>query len=289
MKTAKPTGEAEVPPHVERAHAIDNLMNEKAGSRDLDDEDIVDVDPEVIEISESEKDMDDKKVVVKAEKAQTGPVARRLGTDRISAVSSHTRSRNNGQALLANISKVLDPNTRRAHAEEQSVSTLQTSQIFTLSSQLRESHRQVEALRNQLADAERRCNNADRRADRAELMEMITESRGRQPGPHCPPRGGFRIRGSLRTRRHFRQEIYYADGGRATRYLGSDDDDAEVQGDKDSPGTRRYTFDDGPVTPKHGSSSTSPPSCSLQQVDQTGSPHFSTPSHHPSRGRSVSC
>ena len=287
-----------MPPHIERAHAIDDLMNEKAGSRDLDDEDIVDADPEVIELSESEeKDMtsckDDKKVVVKVEKAQTGPLARHLGTDRISAASSCTRSRNNGQSLLANISQVLDPSTRCAHAEQQSVNTLQTSQIFTLSSQLRESQRQVEALRNQLADAERRCHNAERRADCAEMMEMITKSRGRSVtarhplSPGCPPRVGRPPRGGWRTRRHFRQEIHYADGGCATRYLGSDDDDAVVQGEKDSPGTRRYTFDDGPVTPRHGSmSSTPPPSCSLQQADHNASPRFSMSPRH--RCRSVS-
>jgi hypothetical protein len=58
VKTAKPTGDAEVPPHVECAHAINDLMNEKAGSHDLDDQDIIDADPEVIEVSESEeKDM----------------------------------------------------------------------------------------------------------------------------------------------------------------------------------------------------------------------------------------
>jgi len=116
VKTAKPTGDAEVPPHVECAHVIDDLMNEKAGSHDLDDQDIVDADPEVIEVSESkEKGMasckDDKKVVVKVEKAQTGPLAHRLGADHVSAELSHTHSCNNGQALLANISKVLNPST----------------------------------------------------------------------------------------------------------------------------------------------------------------------------------
>ena len=202
-----------MPPHVDRAHVIDDLMNEKAGSRDLDDEDIVDADPEVIEISESEKDMDDRKVVVKAEKAQTGPLARHLGADRISAVSSCTHSHNNSQALLANISKVLDPSTRCTHAEEQSFNTLQTGQIFTLSSQLCESQKQVEALRNQLTDAEHCCHNAEHRANRAELMEMITESHGPSHGrPNCPPSRC----GSWCKCHHLWQEIYYADGGRAT-------------------------------------------------------------------------
>ena len=296
MKTPKPTGNAEVPPHVERAHAIDDLMNEKAGSRDLDDEDIVDADPEVVEVSDSEEKgvasgKDDEMVVVKTEKSQTGPLARRVGMDRISADSSRTRARNNGQALLANISKALDPSMRRARADEQSVSTLQTGQIFTLSGQLRESQRQVEALRSQLAEAERRCHKAERRADRAEMMEMITESRGQRvvarhplsPGP--PPRVGRRPRGGWRSRNRFRQEIYYADGGRSTRYLGSDDNDDEVQGNKDSPGTRRYTFEEADepdptsLTPPSHSPSTSSPQT------KASSPFYMSPRH---RCRSVS-
>lgn len=50
MRTTKPTGDAECPPHVERAHNIETLMNEKASTRDLDDSEIVDADDEVIEI-----------------------------------------------------------------------------------------------------------------------------------------------------------------------------------------------------------------------------------------------
>jgi hypothetical protein len=224
-------------------------MNEKAGSRDLDDAEIVDAELEVIELSDCEKLVNRKAVkVVKTEKS-TGPVARRLPADRIHTDSTRSCARNNGQDLLANISQVLDPNMRRARANDQSVNTLQTGQIFTLSSQLREAQRQTEALRNQIADAERRCQNAERRADRAELMEMISGSRDRQNFPRrplspVPPRVGRQPhRGS--SRRRFRQEIYYGDGGRSTRYLGSDDDDdAEIEGHNDSPGTRRYTFEE---------------------------------------------
>lgn len=238
-------------------------MNEKACSRDLDDIEIVDADiadPDVIELSDcdSEKVFDRKALkTVKTEKG-TGPVARRPAADRIHPNSTR-RARNNSQDLLANISQVLDPNLRRARADDQSVTALQTGQIYTLSSQLREAQRQTESIRNQLTEAERRCQNAERRADRAELMGMISGSQGRKLFPRRPPSPPH-VRQPHGARHHFRQEILYADGGRATRYLASDDDDAEVQGHNDSPGTRRYTFEDNdqPETSNHSSK----PSCS---------------------------
>lgn len=61
---------------------------------------------------------------------------------------------------------------------------------------------------------------------------------------------------------HFHQEIYYAGGGCSTQFLGSDDDDVEIQGRNDSPGTRCYTFEDNDQ-PSSSSSSLPTPSFSL--------------------------
>lgn len=81
---------------------------------------------------------------------------------------------------------------------------------------------------------------------------MILGSRGCQAVTHHPdspsplPRIGRQTRRGS-SRRHFRQKINYADGGRSTCYLGSDDDDVEIQGNNDSPGTprtHRYTFEE---------------------------------------------
>lgn len=44
MKTTKPTGDAELPRNVEEALEIEELMNDKAGTCDLDDSDIGDFD-----------------------------------------------------------------------------------------------------------------------------------------------------------------------------------------------------------------------------------------------------
>lgn len=61
-------------------------MNEKAGSRDLDDEDIVDVDTvEIVSNAEEKKPAktSSKKTLIKMEKEPDGPVARRLPADHI--------------------------------------------------------------------------------------------------------------------------------------------------------------------------------------------------------------
>jgi hypothetical protein len=198
---------------------IDDLMNDKAGLCDLDDEDIVDAAPEMIEVSDSDEkgSNDDTKPPTKAKKSLTGPVAHRPPANRIPMTSSRTRLHNHGQDLLENISHILDPEVRHTRAEEHSVNTLQMGQFFTLSSQLREAQRQVEALQDQLFEAEHRCHNAEHHADRAELKAIIMESRGSQLTPHPHSHGTPRRFGPVRTgrhlRHHLRQDIHYADGG----------------------------------------------------------------------------
>ncbi|EDQ99283.1 uncharacterized protein LACBIDRAFT_316771 [Laccaria bicolor S238N-H82] len=249
VKTSKPTGNAECPPHIQRAHEIEMLMSEKAGSRDLDDEDIVDASDAII-ITSNEEDVKQVNVKVKVEKPRV-PIARRPPAD---CIATQNTARNTSQDLLATITNVLDPDTRRARNEEHSVNALQTGQIFTLTSQLREAQRVADDLRNQLMEADRQRNASERRADRAELLEMMTERRGAQVvsrkdlSPGFAPRVGSRRHSKVHSQPRkclYRQEITYAGGGKSVRWIGgSDDNQDEVQGFKDSPGTRRITYYD---------------------------------------------
>jgi len=148
------------------------------------------------------------------------------------------------------ISHVLDPDTWQAHNEEHSVNALQTSQIFTLTSQLREAQQVADDLRNQLMEADHQRNAAERRVDHAELFEMMTERRGAQVvswkdlSPGFPPQVGL-CHHSQPHKCLYCQEITYTEGGKSIRWIGgSDDDRDEVQGFKDSPGTRRITYYD---------------------------------------------
>src|SRR6267154_6263441 len=63
----KPTGDAECPAYIDRTHYIDTLINEKAETRDLDDEELAD---EVLEISDDEHQDLTEVVPVKAKACQ---------------------------------------------------------------------------------------------------------------------------------------------------------------------------------------------------------------------------
>jgi hypothetical protein len=233
VKTEKPTGDAECPLYIDRAYEIEQAMNDKGGSRDLDDEEIADA----ILITSDDDDDNDRppplprtKIVVKSEPGAVGPIARRTPADRLTTPATSRASRRGaGQDFLASVSSVLDPAAQAQRHEDRSSRAIQTSQIFTLTSQLRESQALVESLRNRLSESDRDRNNAERRADRVEMMSMLSSSRREREA--SPPR---------RRDRRQRQEVYYADGGRATCWVGgSDDDDIHLM--SDSPGTRRYT------------------------------------------------
>jgi hypothetical protein len=96
-------------------------------------------------------------------------------------------------------------------------------------------------------DSERRYHDAERRADRAELMGVL-HNRDTTSSPNFPASSRHSSRPS------YRQDIFYSDGGRATRWYGGDlsDDGDDIYGFNDSPGTRRITVPDrspSPLTP----------------------------------------
>lgn len=232
-------------------------MNEKAGSHDLNDEDIVDENDDAIVISSNDENENIrpsslahvKKPVVKAEPSPVGPIAWRPLANRLSAPPRRA-ARAVTQEFLNNISGVLNPAAQAACTEDQTARSLQTSQIFSLNSQLRETQNLVKSLRSRILEADCEQNAAERHADRAEMM-LLLESRAPRDNntPHCPDR-------------HVRQDVYYADGGQATQWIGSDDD---AFPDNDSPGTRRYTrYSSTQGTPTRSHSGHPSSACSVE-------------------------
>jgi hypothetical protein len=120
-------GNAECPPHIERAHEIKDAMNEKGGSRDLNDEDIVDNDNDAIVISSDDEKENDppadcpvahaRKPAVKAEPGSLGPVAQRPLSDQLS-VAPRRAACAVTQDFLTNISGVLDPAAQAARTKD---------------------------------------------------------------------------------------------------------------------------------------------------------------------------
>lgn len=221
VKTKKPTGDAEVPDYIELAWEIEDLMNEKAGTRDIDDEDLVD---DVIDVSDGEdgEDEDDatpaplpkRKAEVKSEASATRPVVRRAPTNAFTTGAARGPRSRGAESLLTNLTSALDPNVQAARAEERSARGMQATQILSLSSQLREAQNLIENFRFQLSDAERRCAAAERRADKYEMMAMIQ-------GPQ--PRYQASLREPRTPARSVRQDIHYPDGGHSVQWVHPDD------------------------------------------------------------------
>jgi hypothetical protein len=121
LKTSKPTGDRECPLHVEHAHQINELMNQKAGSCDLDDDEIVDYD--VISIVD---DLDEntlppkvKKTAIKIEHG-VQPVACHFMDHALQSVIPRPHCQV-GHGILNTISSALSPAAQLACNEEQSV------------------------------------------------------------------------------------------------------------------------------------------------------------------------
>ncbi|KAJ3870432.1 hypothetical protein F5051DRAFT_468996 [Lentinula edodes] len=230
----KPTGDAELPRNVEEALEIEELMNDKAGTCDLDDSDIGDFDDND---SDSESDNENaptrkkSKATVKKQSSATGPVARRRATGRQTSV---TRSRDFVDTLLA----ALDPVAQTARAEEQSSRTLQATSMLTMSSQLRELHHTTENLRQRLDESQRDLMQAEQRADRAEMradcLEMMSAVMQtpvvpahsfHPPSRAVPPHAHvYKHEPAPEPERWVRQEIHYPEGGRSSRWFNVDED-----------------------------------------------------------------
>ncbi|KAJ3755927.1 hypothetical protein EV360DRAFT_72445 [Lentinula raphanica] len=181
VRTTKPTGDAELLPHVEEALEIEDLMNEKAGTRDLDDDEYMpndddDDDADLGGDSDKENDPVAKKVKTKSSE---GPVAHCQVTKCRTAAS-------NSQNFVDTLSAVLDPAVQAARQEEQSSRTLQATSMLTLSRQLREAQRTIDTLRQRLDESQRELMRVESRADRAEMrleMNSLQHSNHHQRSP----------------------------------------------------------------------------------------------------------
>ena len=90
---------------------------------------------------------------------------KRVETPLLSQESTRQAS-SKGTDILDKISKTFDPKIQARCEADRASSMFQSHQLIVLQSQIRDLNSTVLSLRSQLDDAERRCVNADRRADR---------------------------------------------------------------------------------------------------------------------------
>lgn len=186
VKTRKPTGDGICPPHVRRAHEIDNKLRLKVACRDLEDEEIANVDANegymsVDDTSDSNEHPED---TDRGSPARCAPTPR-VRTARIEApLPSQETVRNSsskGTDLLEKISRTFDPEVQSRRDADRASSMFQAQQLILFQSQIRDLNTTILTLRTQLDQSERRRANANRRADRlqnrVDINSAVTRAR----------------------------------------------------------------------------------------------------------------
>lgn len=182
MKTKKPTGDAECPPDVRRAHEIDHKLHSKVASRDLEDGEIMEF--EDGDGNNSDDEMSDSYDPSKDD-GEASPVPRRRPIPRVrtaraegplASQESVRQPSFKGTDLLEKISKTFDPEIQSRREADRASSMFQSQQLILLQSQIRDLNSTILSLRTQVDDTERRRVDADRRADRLQNQIDITSA-----------------------------------------------------------------------------------------------------------------
>lgn len=191
MKTTKPTGNGVCPPDVTRAHEIDALINERAGTRDLNDSDF-DADNSHDDLRNITPPIEHT-AVTRATRTDA-PVPRRRG-----AAASE---------LLTRISGAFDPAVQEARDEQRANRSIANTQLLTQAQQLRDANAVTEQLRTQLYDLRSKLYSVERERDLSQLRAEMMQMHG--PAPKPAPR-------HARHRHRPKQPnyTYYPDGGQS--------------------------------------------------------------------------
>ncbi|KAG1748000.1 uncharacterized protein EDB91DRAFT_1079658 [Suillus paluster] len=152
-------------------------FKQKAGTRDLDDEELAD---EVVEISDDDDDDMTVSVLSKTKPTQIklevqepclGPTAC-CATSPVVSCPPRT-SHSAGVDLLTTISASLNPCLQAVRDEERSAHAIQSMQVMSLTTQLRDAHATINNLHGQLAQVEQECANTEYHVDRVETSNLL--------------------------------------------------------------------------------------------------------------------
>lgn len=191
MKTTKPTGNGVCPPNVTRAHEIDALINERAGTHDLNDSDF-DADNSHDDLRNITPPIEHT-AVTRATRTDA-PVPRRRG-----AAASE---------LLTRISRAFDPAVQEARDEQCANRSIANTQLLTQAQQLRDANAVTEQLRTQLYDLRSKLYSVEREHNLSQLRAEMMQMHG--PAPKPAPR---HARHQHRPKQP--NYTYYPDGGQS--------------------------------------------------------------------------
>ncbi|KAG6913459.1 hypothetical protein DXG01_006708 [Tephrocybe rancida] len=231
VKTTMPTGDGYCPPEVKRAHHIEELINERACTRDLDDDDFdgpANVKRE--HRSRNEEVSDDSSsdgieiVDTPANKKAVRSAVVRRPDPLVS--TARRKGRVSSTDLVSKLTDTFDPATIRARDAERAERSYGNTHLLALTQQLRDSQQSIEGLRAQISQLNDRVHEADRARDRAEMrLQMLQLAQS-----HRPPSGSNHPFKYLADRRdgHTRVATHYPEGGYSTYWV-TDPSDSEKE------------------------------------------------------------
>jgi hypothetical protein len=161
-------------PQVSWAHEIENLINKKASTRDLNDSDFNDEGAnELIKIS-SDKEEEGSPVPSPLPPAGPAAVKSAIARSICNGNSHHTGQASSGPDLISNLSRVFDPDTQKAHDAECANCSLKNTHFLVQSQQLCDLQQSNEHLHQWLTDLQAQLQEAGCNCDLAELkLEML--------------------------------------------------------------------------------------------------------------------
>ena len=186
---------------------IEKAINERAGTRDLNDSDFDNAGEVEIVGGPDTNDSTLHTVTVRSNHSEV-PQPRRM---RASAPTLE---------LVQTLSKAFDPATQRSREEDRASRSMQTTQFLTISQQLRDANATIESLRNEVTRLRDRFHDAERARDRAELklelmgMNPPASERRYHPFPnrrHLPDI--VRVRGKIKS------EEIFPEGGKSVTWI----------------------------------------------------------------------
>lgn len=224
----KPTGSGYCPPEVKRALHVEGLINERAGTRDLNDSDFA-ADIGAAAEGAGNSSSDDEIEVLGHTKATHTAVARRAPTPPL------RRSRMNAPELVNKLSQAFDPDTLRSRDDERAQRSFQSTQMFTMSQQLRDAHAAIENLRNQITTMQNHTHDVERARDRAEWkLETFQLGAGQETRGRASKHTNLKEHPDIvRVNGAVHCERIYPDGGACTYWVSDPSSDESEKENRD--------------------------------------------------------
>ncbi|KAF8234657.1 hypothetical protein L208DRAFT_1260660, partial [Tricholoma matsutake] len=185
VKTPKPTGTAYCPPEVSRAHEIDDKINKRACTHDLNDSDFddnggsqygSDVDMEEDGKDEAASSHPTKiRAIIRCNRDDDSEQPHKV----CPTAPQHTpaprcNACNSGMELMSKLTSALDPSLQQACDEEHASCSLQNTQFLSLLQQLRDANSTIRNLCQQLNNFQTHLHDSKWAHDRAKLrLEMV--------------------------------------------------------------------------------------------------------------------